>query len=126
MQTYRGACHCRRVTFELQTKLDYVTDCTCSVCRRKGALWTGASDATLKILTGEADLTLYQFNTMTAKHYFCRHCGIHPFTRPRLDPRFWVVNVRCIDEVDLSKLPVRTFDGVHWEESAKAFLERRK
>ncbi len=54
MQTYRGACHCRRVTFELQTKLDYVTDCTCSVCRRKGALWTGASDATLKILTGEA------------------------------------------------------------------------
>jgi hypothetical protein len=126
METYRGACHCRRVTFELQAKLDYVTDCTCSVCRRQGALWTGASDETLKILTGEADLTLYQFNTMTAKHYFCRHCGVHPFTRPRLDPRFWVVNVRCIDEVDLSKLPVRTFDGVNWEASAKAFLERRK
>lgn len=121
-QTYQGSCHCRAVTFELDTKLDSVVDCNCSLCRRKGALWHGATDATLRVLTGEADLELYQFGTKTAKHYFCRHCGVSPLSRPRLDPSRWVVNVRCIDGVDLASLKIKTFDGEHWEEAAKAFL----
>lgn len=125
-RTYKGSCHCGRVTFALQANLDYVIDCNCSLCRRRGALWHGASEQHLRILTGEDELALYQFNTKTAKHYFCRHCGIHPFARPRLDPSKWAVNVRCIDEVDLSSVPVRQFDGEHWEEAAKAFYARSK
>ncbi len=125
-RTYQGSCHCGRVAFELQAKLEYVIDCNCSVCRRRGALWHGTSKANFRIVKGEDELALYQFNTMTAKHYFCRHCGIHPFARPRIDPGMWVVNVRCIDGVDLSSLPVVPFDGEHWEEAAKALLERRK
>lgn len=125
-QTHQGSCHCRRVTFELRAKLDYVMDCNCSLCRLKGALWHGATEANLRILTGETDLVLYQFNTKTAKHYFCRHCGIHPFSRPRLDPGRWAVNVRCVDGVDLSSLPVIPFDGKNWEATAKAFLARAK
>lgn len=124
-QTYQGSCHCGSVTFELKARLDTVMDCNCSICRRRGALWHGTSDAGLRILSGESDLALYQFNTMKAKHYFCRHCGIHPFARPRLDPTLWVVNVRCIDGVDLSSLKVRLFDGEHWEDAARAFLESR-
>jgi hypothetical protein len=122
--SFRGACHCGRVTFEMQANLDHVVECNCSLCRRRGALWHGASEANLRILTGEADLALYQFNTMTAKHYFCRHCGIHPFCRPRLDPGRWAVNVRCLENVDPSSLPVRSFDGEHWEDAAKAFTKR--
>jgi hypothetical protein len=124
-QTYRGSCHCGRVTFELQAKLEALVECNCSLCSRRGALWHGASESSLRILSGEEELTLYQFNTMTAKHYFCRVCGIHPFTRPRLDPTRWAVNVRCLDGVDVSSLPVRLFDGEHWEEAAKAFKSRR-
>jgi hypothetical protein len=120
-QTYKGSCHCGRVTFEMEAKLDSLVECNCSICRRRGALWHGVSEQRLRILTGEADLTLYQFNTKTAKHYFCRVCGIHPFVRPRLDPTRWAVNVRCIDGLDVSKLPVRQFDGEHWEEAAQAF-----
>ena len=125
-RTYRGSCHCGRVTFELQATLEYVIDCNCSMCRRTGALWHGAPEQNLRILTGEDELELYQFNTMTAKHYFCRQCGIHPFVRPRLDPSKWAVNVRCIDDVDLSSMQVRHFDGENWESAAKAFYERRK
>jgi hypothetical protein len=125
-QTYQGACHCGRVTFELRAKLEYVVDCNCSLCRRGGALWHGATEQNLRILTGEDELTLYQFNTMTATHYFCRHCGIRPFTRPRLDPSKWVVNVRCIDGIDLASIQVRQFDGANWESAANAFHERRK
>ena len=124
MKTYRGQCHCGRVTFEAQANLDYVVDCNCSSCRRKGALWHPATEADLRILTGEADLVLYQFNTKTAKHYFCKHCGIHPFIRPRLDPNRWAFNVRCVDGVDLASLRVRHFDGVNWEATAEAYRKR--
>jgi hypothetical protein len=126
MQTYQGTCHCRRVTFEARAELTYVVDCNCSMCARKGALWHPAAEKDLRILTGEPDLALYQFNTRTAKHYFCRHCGIHPFTRPRLDPGRWAFNVRCIDGVDPSALKVRTFDGQNWEATAKAYHEGLK
>jgi hypothetical protein len=123
-QTYRGSCHCGRVSFELDAKLDYVMECNCSLCGKVGALWHGASDSSLRI-TGESELTLYQFNTMTAKHYSCRHCGVHPFSRPRLDPKRWAVNVRCIDAVDIASLPVKRFDGANWEEAAKALNAQR-
>jgi hypothetical protein len=126
LQTHQGSCHCGRVTFEVRAKLDYVVDCNCSLCRRKGALWHGVADSNLRTLTGEADLVLYEFNTKTAKHYFCRHCGIHPFIRPRIDPSAWAVNVRCLDGVDLSTMEVRLFDGANWEMAAKAYYERRK
>jgi hypothetical protein len=125
-QTYQGTCHCGRVKFEVRANLDYVMDCNCSLCRRKGALWHGASEANLRILAGEAELSLYRFNTNTAKHYFCRHCGVSPFSRPRLDPNRWAFNVRCIDGVDLNSIPVRPFDGANWEAAATALLEGRK
>jgi hypothetical protein len=110
------------VTFEVKANLDHVIDCNCSLCLRRGALWHGAADSDLRILTGEDDLVLYEFLTKTAKHYFCRHCGIHPFIRPRLAPDRWAFNVRCVDDVDLAALPVRRFDGVHWEDAAKAYF----
>ena len=125
-EIYQGGCHCGRVTFEVRARLDYVVDCNCSSCRRKGALWHPAADEDLRVKSGEADLVLYQFHTKTAKHYFCRHCGIHPFLRPRLDPTRWAFNVRCIDGIDLSSLKVRPFDGQNWEATAKAYNERAK
>ena len=125
-QTYLGSCHCGRVRFELQADIASAMECNCSLCRRKGALWHGASDTALRIVAGEAELTLYQFGTMTAKHYSCRHCGVSPLTRPRLDPTRWAVNLRCIDGLDLSSLAIRKFDGEHWEEAAKAIYARTK
>lgn len=110
-RAYKGSCHCGRVTFELDARLDYVMQCSCSLCRRVGALWHGASESSVRI-AGETELTLYQFYTRTAKHYHCRHCGVH--------------NVRCIDAVDPSSLPVRHFDGANWEQAAKALYAQRK
>src|ERR1051325_6919631 len=121
---WKGSCHCGRVRFEAQAKLDYVVECNCSMCAKRGALWHGAKDADLKILSGESDLTLYQFGTMAAKHYFCRHCGIAPLTRPRLDPTRWAFNLTCVGGVDARPRPKRTFDGQNWEAAAAAFQRR--
>ena len=59
---------------------------------------------------------------ITYKHYFCKHCGIHSFNRPRSAPDLYAVNVRCLDNVDLAvaPIPVRQFDGRNWEEAVKA------
>jgi len=124
--THQGSCHCGRISFEIQARLDHVVDCNCSICRRKGALWHAVPDAGLRIIAGEGELALYQFHTHTAKHYFCRHCGVSTFSRPRINPNLWVVNVRCIDGVDLSALPRQPFDGANWEAAASALLAHRR
>ncbi len=74
----------------------------------------------LEILSCESYLRAYQFNTNTAQHFFCVHCGIHTFHRPRLDPDRMSVNARTLDGFDLGSLPLSTFDGQNWEQSARA------
>src|SRR6266702_8865283 len=115
MPTYQGGCHCGRVRFEVTTDLERVTDCNCSVCTKKGFLHLIVPPEQFELLTGADDLATYQFNTATAKHMFCRHCGIHPFYVPRSDPDKIDVNVRCLDDVDVAGLTIRPFDGRNWE-----------
>jgi hypothetical protein len=65
----------------------------------------------LRILSGEDALTLYQFNSRVAKHYFCRHCGIYPFHQTRKDPKLWRVNLACLEGVDPYTLEATVSDG---------------
>ncbi|SAL04907.1 glutathione-dependent formaldehyde-activating protein [Caballeronia arationis] len=108
----QGACHCGRVRFEVRTALAPASRCNCSLCRRKGAPMTPPfAAAELKILSGEDALTLYQFNTRVAKHYFCKHCGIYPFHQTRKDPQLWRANIGCLEGVDPYTLDAGLSDG---------------
>ncbi len=114
MKTYRGSCHCATVVFEVDTELEALGVCNCSICRRRNAVMLRVPAERFRLLAGEEALTLYQFNTKTAKHYFCRHCGIYPFHRPRVAPDAYAVNVFCLDGLDaedIARLPVHRFDG---------------
>jgi hypothetical protein len=117
MKTYAGGCHCGRVRFTATADLAGVTDCNCSICTKKGFLHLIVPPGQFVLLSGEADLTTYQFNTNTAKHTFCRVCGIHPFYVPRSDPDKIDVNVRCLDDVDPTRVDAHAFDGRNWETS---------
>lgn len=67
----------------------------------------------ITILEGEDALTTYQFNTMTAKHFFCSKCGIYTFHQRRSDPRQYGDNVACLEAIspfDFEELPVN--DGI--------------
>ena len=97
--------------------IDAVTECNCSICTRKGYLHLIVPRERFRLLTGEADLSTYRFGTMTARHHFCRHCGVAGFYVPRSHPDRIDVNVRCLDGLDLDALRVRRFDGRHWEAS---------
>ena len=59
---------------------------------------------------------------MTAKHFFCKHCEIHSFYKPRTHPEKISVNVLCLDDFDLKKEApiIVTFDGRNWEEAFKS------
>jgi len=117
MKTMQGGCHCGRVRFKVTADLDRVTYCNCSMCSKKGFLHLIVPPEQFELLSGKDDLATYTFNTGVAKHTFCKTCGIHPFYTPRSDPDKVDVNVRCLDDVDVSGLTISTFDGRHWEEA---------
>jgi hypothetical protein len=113
--TYTGGCHCGSVRFRVSGDLSATTLCNCSICTKKGFVHLIVPPGDFELLSGAEALTSYEFNTRTAKHTFCRHCGIHSFYRPRSDPDKIDVNVRCLDDVDPSAVESRHFDGKNWE-----------
>ena len=109
---WKGSCHCGTVKFEVRAPLSPSLRCNCSLCRRKSALMTPPVPVEdLNIVEGREALTLYQFNTGVAKHYFCKHCGIHPFHQTLRDPKLWRVNIGCLEGVDPYSLDYSVIDG---------------
>jgi len=58
-------------------------------------------------------LGLYQFGAKTAKHYFCRNCGIYTFHETARKPGHYRANLGCIDGIDPLSLDADVFDGKH-------------
>ena len=125
MRTMQGSCHCGRVRFRVTADLDTVTVCNCSICSKKGILHLIVPPERFELLSGADDLATYRFNTGTARHTFCKVCGIHPFYVPRSDPDKIDVNVRCIDDIDLTALSPKPFDGRNWEAAIQQRLPWR-
>ena len=120
MKTYRGSCHCGAVTFEADLDTTEVARCNCSICTKKGAVHQRVTKDRFRLLSGQDDLQLYQFNKKIARHQFCRHCGIHTFANPRSAPDQVVVNLRCLDDFDLfAQASVKLIDGRNWEQHFK-------
>ena len=99
MSALKGACHCGAVQFEVVLKdgLASARRCDCSLCIRRGAVAVSALREDIRYLAGAENLTLYQFGTMTAEHYFCRTCGIYTHHRRRSDPSEIGVNLACLE-----------------------------
>lgn len=109
--THRGGCHCGRVRFDIDAPatLD-VLDCNCSMCRMTGFLHLIVPASRFRLMAGADDLTEYRFNTGTARHLFCRHCGVKAFYVPRSHPDGWSVNVRCLDAGTVEHVNITAFD----------------
>ncbi|MDR3436227.1 GFA family protein [Telmatospirillum sp.] len=110
-----GACHCGTVRFHvrLTNGLHTARRCTCSYCRMRGAVAVSADVGGLTIVAGEEALCVYQFNTRSAKHYFCSKCGIYTHHQRRSNPNQYGVNVACLTGLspfDFDEVPV--FDGI--------------
>lgn len=113
---HRASCHCGAVVLELDLP-DGIVDprrCDCSMCRRRGAIAATIPLAGLRVIQGADVLSLYQFNTYTAKHYFCSRCGIYTHHQRRSHPDQYGYNIACLDGVnpfDIGTVP--TNDGIN-------------
>ncbi|MEN8833546.1 GFA family protein [Pacificibacter sp.] len=115
-KTYDASCHCGTVKFRvhLNEGLDTARRCTCSICAMRGAVAVSANLDGITFLQGEDALTLYQFNTKTAKHYFCSKCGIYTHHQRRSNPNEFGVNVACLEGVSpFDFAEIKVFDGVN-------------
>jgi hypothetical protein len=116
--THRGGCHCGAVAFEVDAPADLVvSECNCSICRMTGYLHLIVPKNRFRLLKGETSLTEYRFNTGTARHLFCQHCGIKSYYVPRSHPDGLSVHVRCLEPATIRSLKVTPFDGIHWEQA---------
>lgn len=126
-----GSCHCGLVQFEVHLPSGLVDPrhCNCSMCRRRGALVATATLEGFRVTSGEDSLSVYQFNTRTAKHYFCSFCGIYTHHLRRSNPGLYSFNVGCLEGVDPFDVDeVSVYDGVdHPRDSATggSVLSRR-
>ena len=114
METRTGSCHCGAVVFEvdLDNGLSNLRRCNCSLCRRKGAIMASVPLGRLRVVKGADRLTLYQWNTKVAKHWFCSVCGIYTHHQRRSRPDEYGFNVACLEGVDPFALgPVGVGDG---------------
>ena len=66
-----------------------------------------------RLLQGAESLTEYRFNTGTARHRFCKVCGIKVFYIPRSHPDGIDVNVRCLDPATIESVAVTRFDDAN-------------
>ena len=110
---YKGSCHCGRIAFEVEGDISQVMECNCSHCSRKGFLLWFVPRTQFRLATPEANLSAYTFNKHVIKHHFCATCGCAPFAFAK-DPKgvdTAAVNVRCLPELDRSKLKVVPYDG---------------
>ncbi len=116
MPTHRGSCHCGAIRYEVDGELDDLDVCNCSICVRSAYIHWGVEPEHFRLLTPWSAIGTYEFGTRTAKHHFCRTCGISPFRVSRSEPGKITVNARCLEGVDPETLSVTRFDGVHWKE----------
>ena len=111
MTRYSGTCHCKAVEFQVETDLTAGFQCDCSLCKRKNAIMHRVSKEQFRVVKGMDDLTLYQWNTRVAEHYFCKHCGIYTHHQMRTRPDSIGINVGCVDDVNARALELTFAEG---------------
>ena len=94
LKTYQGSCHCGAVTFEADLPEQF------------------------RLLSGEAALTQYCFNSLKNHHFFCKYCGVRCFGVGNDTPigKMYGVNLGCLSEVtdaELAQVPITYVDGLH-------------
>jgi len=109
--THRGGCHCGAVAFEVAAPARVtVSECNCSICRMSGYLHLIVPRSRFRLVRGAESLSTYTFATGTARHLFCRHCGVKSFYVPRSNPDGYSVNLRCLDPATIEQVTVEPFD----------------
>ncbi|HMJ16729.1 MAG TPA: GFA family protein [Polyangiaceae bacterium] len=115
-----GSCHCGAVRFEavIDTSVGY--RCNCSVCTRVASTTSIVKPEAFTLLSGEAELSKYEWGGKTGTRFFCRHCGVTCFSRGYLEEvggAYASINFNCLEDIDVGEVKLMYWDGRHanWE-----------
>ncbi|GAB5412646.1 MAG: GFA family protein [Congregibacter sp.] len=126
LKTFSGSCHCGSVRFCVSAPdAVEIERCNCSICTKSGYLHLIVPRARFTLESDWSQLNCYQFNTMVAKHYFCKTCGVKPFYVARSNPDGMDINLNCLDERP-SSINIVDFDGQNWEANAASLAHKSK
>jgi hypothetical protein len=121
--TYLASCHCGAVRLRFRSEeIKRGCRCNCSICSRKGIVISAGylPPEEIEQLQGMGSLALYQFGDKDVNHYFCRTCGICPFTTVAslpptyagsAEPGYYRVNLGCVENLDVYGLDIEVIDG---------------
>ena len=131
-KTYHGSCTCGAIRFACDLDLSAgTTRCNCSFCK-KARLWFAQAkgEDALRVTRGADQLVDFQ-RTPPGKPepylhlYFCRTCGVRPFSKGGSGPHgpaFYAVNLCALDDAsdaELAAAPIHYADGAHdnWKQA---------
>jgi hypothetical protein len=116
MTAHKLTCHCGAVELAISEKidLDAAYRCDCSYCARRGAVMYAIAKSHVRVVKGQDMLSIYQWGTQTAKHYFCMRCGIYTHHRRFVDPSQFGLNVAAIEGIN-----PRDLANVRWPAVSK-------
>jgi len=113
---HTGGCHCGAVRFEAEIDTSAGTMCNCSICTKLGAVGAIAKPAAFRLVSGEAELSTYEWGGRTARRTFCKHCGVHCFAFGHLDVLggdYVAIHLNSLDDFDPSRIQLAHWDGRH-------------
>lgn len=105
----QGSCHCGAVQLEVETAPEEVTDCGCSICRRKAGLWAYYSPRQVKV---SGPTSIYIWGDRMIEHHSCPVCACttHWTAVDKTYDRMGV-NIRMMEPEVLARARVRRTEG---------------
>jgi len=117
---YNGSCLCGKVKFTIENEIKDIIYCHCSLCRKAqgSAFATNANVNTeyFNFLTGENNLTAYQYNETQTK-LFCKTCGSPIMSKNTLHPNIIRIRLGTIDSeiTERPKAHIFVRSKANWE-----------
>lgn len=109
----KASCHCGAVEIDIKALPDTLVQCTCSICRRYGALWAFCSTDTAVVNAAANGLASYIWGDRQIAFQHCSVCGCvtHYDSLNAEEPRRLAVNARMLSAQQTRDIKVQTFDG---------------
>ena len=101
MDSFKGSCHCKKVTFSFISSsiFEEIYKCNCTLCMKKSIIMKSIPKEAFVLESSPEFLGKYIWNKKIAKHYFCNECGVYTHHIRRRDPEQISVNLMCVDDI---------------------------